>query len=321
MNMAFSAQSTGEEVSQILSGQIKGSNALITGVTPGSIGFTAALHISQHKPNLLILAGRNISSLKTAQDTILSTTAHAPTIKLLVLDLSSQESIRQAAAEVNSYPDPITHLVNSAGVMASPYATTADGIELQFGTNHIGHFLFTNLVLPRVLSSAGTLRVVNVSSAGHKRGPVRFDDIGFNNGQDYDKWAAYGQSKTANMLFSVSLAQKLSDKGVEAFSLYPGRILTGIARHLKDEEMMKAGWMREDGSLIQDPKLNWRSLSQTAATLIVATYDGSISGRNGSYMVNNVVSNGDAEEYALDPVNAERLWMLSEELVGQKFTY
>jgi NAD(P)-dependent dehydrogenase (short-subunit alcohol dehydrogenase family) len=215
---------------------------LITGVTRGSIGGEAALQISRQAPALLILAGRKIENLRAAKDAINAETPDANT-RLLLLDLSSQESVRKAAEEVNALPHGIDVIINSAGLMATPYGVTKEGIELQFGTNHVGHFLFTNLVLSKTFEkhTATKIKVVNVSSLGHKRGPVRFDDIGFEGGKCYDKWQAYGQSKTANMLFSVSLAEKLGARGVKSFSLYPGRIVTGIGRHLVAEEWVKAG--------------------------------------------------------------------------------
>ncbi|GLA12392.1 hypothetical protein AnigIFM62618_007529 [Aspergillus niger] len=317
---SFSAQSTSEEVCQVLADHIKGSKVLITGVTLGSVGGEAALQLSRHAPALLVLAGRNLETLQATENAIKAETPDANT-RLLIVDLSSQKSVRESAAEVNNYPERIDHLINNAGIMAAPYSTTPEGVELQFGINHIGHFLFTNLLLGKMMNGESKVRVVNVSSAGHKRGPVRFEDVNFENGKCYDKWQAYGQSKTANMLFSVSLAEKAGNKGVESFSLYPGRRETGIGRHLKPEEWVKAGWKHEDGSINDDPKLNWRTASQGAATLIVAAYDPSISDKNGSYMVNNQVNNDEAVEYALDPKNAERLWKLSEEVVGQTFEY
>ncbi|RAK99431.1 NAD(P)-binding protein [Aspergillus ibericus CBS 121593] len=318
--MSLSASSTSEDVCQYLADQIKGSKVLMTGVSPGSIGAHAALHLSRHRPALLVLAGRTLSALQATEHAIKSETPDANT-RLLILDLSSQESVRKAAAEVSEYPEGIDRIINSAGVMAAPYGLTREGVEMQFGINHIGHFLLTNLILPELMRKSGRVRVVNVSSLGHKRGPVRFEDPGFHNGKCYDKWQAYGQSKTANILFSVSLAEKLGGKGVESFSLYPGRIVTGIGRHLKPEEWVKTGWKHEDGSIVDDPKLNWRTPTQAAATLIVAAYDRTISDKNGSYMVNNQVNNDEAAGYALDPDNAERLWKLSEEIVGQKFEY
>ena len=152
---------------------------MITGVTPGSIGGEAAFQISRHAPSLLVLAGRKIQTLQELDQKIKSETPSART-RLLVCDLSSQESIRKAAEEVNAYPESLDVMINSAGVMATPYSVTKEGLELQFGTNHIGHFLFTNLVLGNLLHRGATnVRVVNVSSSGHKRGPVRFDDPGF----------------------------------------------------------------------------------------------------------------------------------------------
>ncbi|OOF93260.1 hypothetical protein ASPCADRAFT_517423 [Aspergillus carbonarius ITEM 5010] len=320
--MTFSASSTSEEVCQVLADQIKGSRVLITGVSPGSIGAHAALHLSRYRPALLVLAGRTLATLQATENAIKSETPDA-NIQLLIMDLSSQESVRKAAEELNGYPEGMDRIINSAGVMAAPYGVTREGVEMQFGTNHVGHFLLTNLVLSAMLgrTESGMVRVVNVSSLGHRRGPVRFEDIGFQDGKCYDKWQAYGQSKTANMLFTVSLAEKLGGKGVESFSLYPGRIVTGIGRHLVREEWIKAGWKHEDGSIVDDPKLNWRTPTQAAATLIVAAYDPTISDKSGSYMVNNRVDNDAAAAYALDLENAERLWKLSEEIVDQRFEY
>ncbi|KAJ5088100.1 short-chain dehydrogenase [Penicillium angulare] len=315
----FEADAYGEEVCKVLSSQIKGSKVLITGVTPGSIGGEAAIQLSRHEPSLLVLAGRNSQTLQELDRKIKQETPNIQT-RLLVIDLSSQENIRKAAEEVNSYPETLEILINSAGVMASPFSFTKDGIELQFGTNHIGHFLFTNLVLEEILRRGPSrIRVANVSSLGHKRGPVRFDDYNFEEGKAYDKWQAYGQSKTANMLYSVSLAEKLGDKGVEAFSLYPGRIVTGLVKHLTDEDWLNSGWRHPDGTLNTDPKFNWTTQSQGAAKLIVAAYDPDISDKNGSYLARNAVRNDEAADYALDPQNAEKLWVLSEDLVGQKF--
>ncbi|KAJ5650655.1 short-chain dehydrogenase [Penicillium longicatenatum] len=317
----FTSNSTGEEVCKYLSSYIKASKVLITGVTPGSIGGEAAIQISRHAPSLLVLAGRNIQTLQELDQKIKLDTPGART-RLLVVDLSSQESVRKAAEEVKAYSETLDIMINSAGVMATPYSVTKEGLEMQFGTNHIGHFLFTNLVLENLIDRGVTnVRVVNVSSLGHKRGPVRFEDPGFENGKCYDKWQAYGQSKTANMLFSVSLAKKLGAKGVQSFSLYPGRMVTGIVRHLSMEDWLKAGWKHPDGSMNNDPKLKWITTSHGAATLIVAAYTPSIPSENGSYMVNCKINNSEAADYALDPQNAEKLWRLSEDLVGQEFRY
>jgi NAD(P)-dependent dehydrogenase (short-subunit alcohol dehydrogenase family) len=179
--------------------------------------------IAKHGPAVLILAGRSQAkcvftpiSVKDPltrrfgernEESASIILAESPTASLrhLVLDLSSLAAVRVAAAEVNAYAESVDVLINNAGVMACPYGTTVDGFETQFGTNHLGTFLFTNLIRPRLAPGA---RIVNVSSRGHKLGPVRFDDIDFQKGATYDKWEAYGQAKTANMLFSVGLAKR-----------------------------------------------------------------------------------------------------------------
>ncbi|KAK3176580.1 hypothetical protein OEA41_007903 [Lepraria neglecta] len=158
--------------------------------------------------------------------------------------------------------------------MAVPYSKTMDGLESQFGTIHIGHFLFTNLIMPKLLAAERGARVINVSSSGHKREQVRFDD--YNNGATYHKWKAYGQSKTANMFFSVSLAEKLGNKGLLSFSVYPGRVKTNIAQSIRFEELRAAGWVDEHGGIIEDPKLGWRTISEGAATTIAGAFDPSL---------------------------------------------
>ncbi|KAJ5286949.1 short-chain dehydrogenase [Penicillium angulare] len=315
----FEADAYGEEVCKVLSSQIKDSKVLVTGVTPGSIGGEAVIQISCRAPALLVLAGRNSQALQELDRTIKLETPNVQT-RLLVIDLSSQESVHKAAVEVKSYPETLDILINSARVMASLFSLTKDGLELQFGTNHIGHFLFTNLVLEEILrrGASGT-RVANVSSLGHKREPIRFDDYKFEEGKVYDKWQAYGQSKTANMFYSVSLAERLGDKGVEAFSLYPGRIVTRLVKYLTNEDWLNSRWRHPDGTLNNDPKFNWTTQSQGAAKLIVAAYEPKMSDNNGSYLACNAVRNDEAADYALDPQNAEKLWILSEDLVDQKF--
>jgi NAD(P)-dependent dehydrogenase (short-subunit alcohol dehydrogenase family) len=196
---------------------------LTTGVTQGGIGATFVEEIAKHKPALLILAGRSKSKVQATADKIAANPSSADVpVRILILDLASQQQIREAAKEVLEYPeDHVDVVVNSAGLMIGPFQTTKEGIELQFGSNHIGHFLFTNLIMSKILKSKNP-RVVNVSSDGHRFGGIRFDDPSFQDGKVYDDWAAYGQSKTANILFSKALAEKLGAKGLRAYSLHPG---------------------------------------------------------------------------------------------------
>lgn len=178
--MAYSFHSTGEEVAADLSAQIQGKIILVTGVSPGGLGAEFAVTISKHSPALLILANRNI---ERANDTAKKINVVSPGVstRVLKLDLGSQRQVREAAAEVNGYEEKINVLVNNAGIMAGPHTTSPDGIEHQFATNHIGHFLFTNLIMKKLTSEDGSWngRVVNVSSNGYRLGPVRFGDWNF----------------------------------------------------------------------------------------------------------------------------------------------
>lgn len=200
---------------------IAGKIIITTGVTQNGLGATFVETIAQHKPRLLILAGRSPNKVEATAAKI-AQISNVET-RILTLDLASQANIREAAKQVLDWEDVehIDVLVNSAGIMAGPYRTTQDGIEAQFGSNHIGHFLFTNLIMSKILAARNP-RIVNVSSNGHRYSGVRFEDWNFQDGKVYDQWEAYGQSKTANILFSKALAEKLGGRGLRAYSLHPG---------------------------------------------------------------------------------------------------
>jgi NAD(P)-dependent dehydrogenase (short-subunit alcohol dehydrogenase family) len=183
--MSFYAPLTdGDQIASDLSASIKNKTILITGVSPGGLGAEFALTISRHSPALIILVGRDITKIEKTASQI---TEVAPSVatRILKLDLASQVQVREAAKEVLLYTESIDVLVNNAGIMAkSPYSQTPEGIEAQFGANHIGHFLFTNLIISKLIGPEGsgsgrTARVVNVASDGYRLGPVRFDDWNF----------------------------------------------------------------------------------------------------------------------------------------------
>ena len=174
----FGAKTTADEAVQHFAPQIKGKVILITGVSPNSLGACFVQAIAKAQPKLLILAGRNAAKAEETARSI-DSGGNGVSTRVLTLDLSSQQQVRDAAATVNNYEESIDVLVNNAGIMASDYFTTVDGIEGQFGTNHIGPWLFTNLVIGKILSSPGGGRVVNVSSNGYRLSGVRFHDYNF----------------------------------------------------------------------------------------------------------------------------------------------
>jgi NAD(P)-dependent dehydrogenase (short-subunit alcohol dehydrogenase family) len=153
-------------------------------------------------------------------------------VRFIEMDLSSQSSIRAAASQISTSVSKVDAIINNAGIMATnPFAVTKEGIEIQFGVNHVGHFLFTNLLIPKIPKGG---RIVNVSSSGHCMSGIRFDDYNFRNGDLYDEWTAYGQSKTANILFAMALARRLKSRGICCFSLHPGSTESGLAAHLEN---------------------------------------------------------------------------------------
>ncbi|KAF9873857.1 hypothetical protein CkaCkLH20_08591 [Colletotrichum karsti] len=321
------------ELVPIYAPHIANKTILITGVSPGSLGESFVKQVAAAKPSIFILAGRNPTKFQPLIDDVAA--AHPDiTIKPLTLDLTSLAQVREAASTVNSWTDVphIDLLVNNAGIMAVPYALTVDNFESQFQTNHLSHFLLTNLLMPKILAAPDP-RVVNVSSGGHRLGVIRWTDHAFDGGRTYGKWAAYGQSKTANALFSLALAGRLgasSSGGLSAFSLCPGYVGTNLGAHgagdaagfmesfRRADEAMGTRWMWGIGDL--RPK----DLDEGVATHVYASFDPELKARNGVYVNDCHVADPYKEEvhcWAQSEVDADRLWKLSEKLVGQEFAY
>ncbi|PVH94821.1 NAD(P)-binding protein [Periconia macrospinosa] len=315
----FTAETTSEQVCESLSPQISNKTILITGVSPNGLGLTTALALSTHSPRLLILAGRSPTALSTSLDTIKSQAPSCP-VRTLQLDLSSFAKVREAAAEVREWEEVKQHgidvLINNAGIMSVPWGKTADGIETQFAVNHLGPWLFTNLVMEAVKKARG--RVVFLASLGHVYGGVRWEDVNFEDGKAYDPDTAYGQSKTANILTAIALSQSpsLNAAGVSAFSVHPGLVLTNLSSHIPMQVFKDKGFVDDEGKLLVPSKTH----SQGAATTLVAAFDPRIVERNGAYLSDcSVEHEGPWVEHAKGKENAEKLWALSEELVGEKF--
>ncbi|WP_029118122.1 SDR family NAD(P)-dependent oxidoreductase [Mycobacterium sp. URHB0044] len=202
--------------------------AVITGANTG-LGYETAGALAA-KGAHVVLAVRNLEKGKAAADLISRRTPGAD-VELQELDLTSLDSVRAAADELRAKYDRIDLLINNAGVMMTPKATTKDGFELQFGTNHLGHFALTNLLLDRVVAVPGS-RVVTVSSVGHRfaRGGIRFDDLQWE--RSYSRVGAYGQAKLANLMFTYELQRRLTGTDTIAVAAHPGGSDTELTRHL-----------------------------------------------------------------------------------------
>jgi len=308
----FGAQSTAMEV--IDGVDLSGKRAIVTGASSG-IGLETARALASAGAEVT-LAVRDIEAGESVAEGIRKSSG-SPRLLVAVLDLADQESV---TAFLGGWDGPVHILVNNAGVMATPELRTREGWELQFATNHLGHFhLATGL--HHALAAAGGARVVVVSSVGHLNGEVIFDDVNFER-HPYDPWAAYAQSKTANILFMVEASRRWAADQIAVNALNPGRIAgTGLARHV-DNEQAPASF---------DPHstdVSWKNAEQGAATSVLLAASPLTEGVTGRYFedCNEAgphqpgIRRGVAA-YALDPAKAARLWQLSAEmLAGQPQT-
>lgn len=239
------------------------------------------------------------------------------------MELDNFDSVRAAAATIGDTVDKVDCLINNAGIMAiDEYKTNQSGVELQLATNHLGPFLFTKLLTPMILTAGPGARIVTLTSLCYKISPFRFDDYNFAEGKEYDPWSSYGQSKTANILFSRTLADKLRAHDIQCYAVHPGAILTtGLGRYIKEAEKSLASIdpvaFKNTGRhfiMMDDiPK----PIEQGITTTLVAALDPRIKGNSGSYLQDAKIE--ETYEYADDLTQGQQLWQLSEELVGEEF--
>ena len=236
------------------------------------------------------------------------------------LDLADLASVRAFSGRFLASGRNLDILINNAGIMAAPESRVGEGWESQFATNHLGHYVLTNLLWPALIA-ADNARVVSLSSTGHKLSGIRFDDPQFTTG--YDKWLAYGQAKTANSLFAVQLDALGAPHGVHAFAVHPGGIMTELQRHLPREEMIASGWISEDGTL----NAQFKSPEQGAATSVWAATSPQLAGMGGVYCEDCDIAEptvpgapnarvAGVNEHAIDPDAASWLWNYSAQLTG-----
>jgi NAD(P)-dependent dehydrogenase (short-subunit alcohol dehydrogenase family) len=325
MANVFGATSTTEDV---LSGiDLKGKRILVTGVSAG-IGVETARSLAAHGATV-VGAVRDLAKAEAATAEVRKdAAAHGGSFDLVALDLASLKSVRACADDLLAKGDRFDVVIANAGVMATPFSHTADGFEAQFGTNHLGHFVFVNRIVPLLGSGS---RLINLSSSGHRFSKVDLEDPNFER-TPYEPFVAYGRSKTANILFAVAFDQRHRERGVRAAAVHPGAIQTELGRHM-GEGQLTAMIDQINKQLVAEgkPPFQWKTIPQGAATSVWAGVTATAEEIGGRYCENCHVGSIVADDvpispisegvrgYALDPVAAEALWRKSEELVGESF--
>lgn len=311
----FGASTTTDEVLEGM--DLSGKLVFITGGNSG-LGLETGRAMAA-KGAHVVLAGRDQAKLDAAVAAIEKDNEDA-VVETILCDLCSLDSVRKCGEIARERFDRIDILINNAGVMACPQMQTADGFEMQFGTNHLGHFLLTKELMP-LIEKGTDKRIVNLSSRGHHIAPVNLDDPNFEN-TPYDPWVSYGQSKTANVLFTVGLEERFAEKGIHAYAVHPGGIQTNLGRHMTEEE--SAALVKRVTE--SDPEFSWKTIPQGAATQTWAATTPELEGKGGVYCedchvaeIDDTSTKGGVRSYAVDKGNAERLWELSERLVGERF--
>ncbi|EOD64211.1 SDR family NAD(P)-dependent oxidoreductase [Amycolatopsis vancoresmycina] len=303
----FGATTTAAEA--VAGADLTGKLAVVTGGYSG-IGLETTRALAGAGAHVVVPARRRA----TAEEAL----AGIEHVEVDELDLGNLESVRAFAERFLATGRRIDLLIANAGIMACPETRVGPGWEAQFATNHLGHFALVNRLWPAVAEGA---RVVSLSSRGHHYSPIRWDDVQFETG--YEKWAAYGQAKTANVLFAVQLDRLGAEQGVHAFALHPGGIMTPLQRHLPREEMVERGWIDEAGNFL----VEFKTPEQGAATTVWAATSPQLAGLGGLYLEDCDVAElapADAEglassgvrRYAVDREEAARLWTLSAQLTG-----
>lgn len=303
----------GTQAGEVVKGvDLKGKTAIVTGGASG-LGVETVRALASAGARV-IMPVRNREAGEAAAAGI------AGDVEVDDLDLSDFDSIRAFADGFLEREAPLDILINNAGIMATPERRIMGRFESQFGTNHLGHMLLTALLAPALQKGS---RVVALSSIGHRRSPIKFDDPNFET-TSYDKWEAYGQSKTANSLFAIELNRRLEPKGINAYAVHPGGIMTNLQRDMPKEEIRAFGWVDEQGNVRE----GFKTPAGGAATAVWCATSPLLAAGGGVYCEDcNIAAPLPATDpgftgvraWAIDPDAARRLWTLSEDLLGQTF--
>lgn len=315
----FNAKSTTDDV---LSGiDLTGKRVLVTGVSAG-LGVETARALVAHGASV-VGAARDLGKARDATPSVRAALKPGATFDLIELDLASLKSVRAAADRLVKDGRPFDVAIANAGVMATPQGTTADGFETQFGTNHLGHFVFMNRIASLIKPGG---RLVNLSSGGHHRADVDLDDPNFER-TPYSEFTAYGRSKTANVLFAVEFDRRHKARGVRAAAVHPGVIQTELGRHMSPQLIQQMTATIMQGRPAGAPPFAFKTIPQGAATTLWAGFVAEADAVGGRYCEDCHVAALNADPairegvrpYAIDPERAKALWAKSEEMVGERF--
>jgi len=329
LGTGYSAATTAKEIISEISGisgiSLKGKNAIVTGGYSG-IGLETTRILSEAGAAVIVpardtqKAGENLKGISN--------------VELIPMDLMNPESIDAFAQQFLNSGRPLHLLINNAGIMWVPLRRDSRGFESQLSTNHLGHFQLTALLWPS-LKKANGARVINVSSYGHHMAPFNFEDPNFNE-REYQTLLGYGQSKTANNLFTVELDNRAKEFNVRVFAVHPGSVNeTGLGREAPMELFQQMGSHDSDGKIFPEVAAKLKSIPQGAATTIWCAVSPALDNIGGIYCEDCDVSEldlGNIEHkyddpstlrgvmpYSLDKTNAGRVWKLSEEMTGIAF--
>ena len=289
---------------------LTGKTCVITGASAG-LGRESARALATTGAHI-VMAARNAGALAEAEAWVQAEVPHAKTTTV-PLDLTSLAGVRTAAEAIAGIAPAIHVLMNNAGVMFTPFGRTSDGFEMQLGTNHLGHFELTRLLVPQLVDADGA-RIVSLSSDGHRLSDIDLDDPNWER-RDYDKFAAYGASKTANILHVVELDRRLRDHGVRAYAVHPGVVATSLARHMSRDDFTTLTRFEPADPMQEkiDVRHDFTMPEQGAATQVWAAVSPQLADAGSVYLADCEIRD-DVAPYALDSDHAMALWELSEEL-------
>ena len=298
---------------------LEGKLAIVTGGYSG-IGLETTKGLIAIGADVIIPAKRTDVASKNLKGIV-------PNKNIIEMDLANLNSVRKFTESINENFNKLDILINNAGIMACAETRIGNNWESQFAVNHIGHFLLTKDLMPLMKDVEGA-RFISLSSSAHALTGILWNDIHFHN-QPYDKWMAYGQSKTASSLIAIEFNKKMKNYGVSGFAVHPGGIITPLQRHLPKEEMVALGWMQEDGSPTELVKNFFKTPNQGSSTTLWCATNKKLNGIGGVFCEDCDIAKRKIEieetmqryfgvaDWAIDHNEATRLWNITEEIINK----